>query len=509
MPKRTKEGKIKPGFILNLSRHNIHSIELKSGLSLRDRVIEGELNLYLFYPSNIPVERWPREELQKDFFSRLRLAIPHKANLDTQRARENILNLIDSYKQNNDPQILQELGGIVGEFLSREAKFFISYVQSFFEKEKKDIEKKESRLLFSRILVRCQDIERLMQNLRGILGEEAKEKKTTQNLFAHYIHQSHLHFLAQVRSQIEHCAKSYPMPKKIFAELEKHTDKIDVAIANEFEFKKRFLLNAGEVSEASTMDELITQSHLKKYFQSRMYLDIGRKNAVKKFMEPLAAIAAASAGAIAMLVQQFSMKPILVSAGSTGIAVAGCGIALYVLRDRLKDQGKTYLKNKVSRYLPDQEQELVANSEKIGQIREWFAVTEKSKLRSKIRNLRHKCAVTAAEREIPEDVVHIKRLFNIFRKEGTELMAQHLDLQETLRINFDRYLPYMDDEEKRLPILDKNGSLAEKVVHKQYYFHLALEAKFRNEENSKRSVRTLYRVVLDKSGIQDLVRIRG
>lgn len=509
MAKKSSKRAKKAPFFLSLSRHDAHNIELKSGFALREDVSSGSIDLYLFCPNNIPLGRWQKEEIKHDFFSRLRLASPRKVNLDTQRIQTEVLNELAEYEKTKS---LQSLGGMLSEYLRREARFQESYLRSLFETETETFDSKEFRLLLQRLFDRFHSTEETVEQVRKSLPEKSSESSKEQRLFARYLHHCHLNLLARTLDELTRIQHESNLNKKLNQLFQDQISIVQKYIRQEHEFKVRFFsptIDSDLSDPSKSAEALLALSQLKKYFQANMYVDISRKQVVKRFTEPLAALAAASAGAIAVLVQQFSMKPMLVSVGSTGIAVAGCGVALYVLRDRLKDKGKTVLKNKVSKFLPDEEQELVANERQIGRIREWFSTTQKSKVPSKIRSLRHKSTISKAEKHLHEEVVQLRRTIALNHKKQSESAPSNLDLQEVLRINFSRYLPYMDDAEKYVPVLDADGNLNKVAVRKEYHFHVCLEAKFFDRGQRKGRFRGLYRIVVDKAGIKDVVRIRG
>ncbi len=190
----------KTPFFLSLFRHDAHNLELKSGFKLQDDLTNGAINLYLFCPSNFPFERWPKEEIRHDFFSRLRLATPQKINLDTQRIQNQVLRELSDYKNGKS---LQTSGGVLGEYLRREAKFQESFLKSLFEKQPDDLSSKEYHQLVERVFARCQSVKSTVQKIREALPKDPNSASKEQRLFARYFHHCNLNLLARCLEELK------------------------------------------------------------------------------------------------------------------------------------------------------------------------------------------------------------------------------------------------------------------------------------------------------------------
>lgn len=521
MPKFKSRTTKRSPLSLRLSRHDLHNLELKSSYALQNSAIRGEINLYLFFPSSIPILKWNRDELKQDFYSRMRLAVPQYQSFDDTNSFAKVRDCISQLKEKSEASTYQKLGALFGELLNRESKFQRTFLQVLLEdqrekskKLKRDADSNSSaKPLFAVLHKRFEEVENILREIRE-LGDGKKKTKgaATRNMLEAYLHHCHITFLASVRDATDKAMTSsnYRMDAKVVDNFRAYQRKISEALAWEQAHLKERSKSAKQQQLVEVgSDRLLILSQLKKFFQADMYVDVARKRMSKRFTEPLAAIAAASAGAVSLLVQQIGVKPALISVGSTGIMVAGFGVALYVLRDRLKDQGKNFLREKAALFLPDEEQELVTKTQKLGKIREWFHLTQKDKLRAKIRSLRNRSTLTKAERKTNEQVIHIRRQISLSDIQNEMASNRGLDLQEVLRVNLARFLPYMDDSSKLVPILDGDGEIRHAEFKKSYHFHLCIEAKLnRGVQDTHKTLRTHYRIVLDKSGIQKVERVR-
>lgn len=271
-----------------------------------------------------------------------------------------------------------------------------------------------------------------------------------------------------------------------------------------------------EESEKEREQRLMKLSHLKKFFQSKSFVDFSTKNNVKRIYETLATIGTALAGLTVAVLESFRNA----SAAQTtfkGIFLLSFGVFAYVLRDRLKDWLKNTLNKKASIYIPDTESNLWAKNEKMGFLREWLRIETKKSIPMTISQKRQNLAGSSLEKALPEDVLHYRKIQSINHtphemKSSTGLHAVH----ENIRINLERYLKHMDDPFKDLAELDAWGSIKKSKSHRVYHFYLCARIKYKTIETSKMDqLKSLAmssskpalekiivaRVVLDKNGV--------
>src|SRR5262249_31577720 len=88
-------------------------------------------------------------------------------------------------------------------------------------------------------------------------------------------------------------------------------------------------------------------SQLKKIFQSDMFVEVSSKEVIKRLKEPVAAIAAGMA-AIWATFFQFMATPKAAKLGFSGVIVFCVGIIAYIMKDRIKDQGRALITKKIT-----------------------------------------------------------------------------------------------------------------------------------------------------------------
>lgn len=78
-------------------------------------------------------------------------------------------------------------------------------------------------------------------------------------------------------------------------------------------------------------------------------------------------------------------------------------------------------------------------------------------------------------------------------------------MQETLRINIQRYLKFLDDPMKDITVLDQRGRFTRKTSSKMYYFYAVVKYATQSNGNDTEKQMHLYRIVLNKNGIQKVI----
>jgi hypothetical protein len=198
-----------------------------------------------------------------------------------------------------------------------------------------------------------------------------------------------------------------------------------------------------------------------------------------------------------------------VTFGFRGVFVISFGIAAYVLKDRLKDKFRQVLTHNAAKVLADSEQNLFAEETKIGRIREWFGLKKSTLLPGEVLDLRRSVCLSEVEQILPEDVFHYRRVQDLKSRPFKRLGPWAI--QETLRINLDRYLKYMDDPIKEFSLLDDDGRLATAQSHRAYYFYFCVHNAYSNEKKRNSPLKTdsrlLYRIVMDKNGVDRIEHV--
>lgn len=502
------------------SRHDDHNVEIKTVLDATECRAAGQVDIYFFIPSSMHVE--DKAQIMSDFYSRVRLSIPNESIKDQSlilqkihalKARVSAISdnpsvLAHFYEQTNDVVFAsaRHLGAVFGEIYKNKSLHI----------------KKELLLIHSlanpptdpkgQLAHLCQplgEVCKLQAKLREAMNAPGAENYSILNLLDRYVHNVYVDFLAGIKLHFDQMKHNRASDSALFEEgWENFSQRLDQKLNEEADYAfKKFNYNDIHTDEMERERHILQQNQLKKFFQSEMFVDVNKAQSIKKFSEPAAAVAAGIAATWAALFERAS-NPNLVDIGFRGLFLMCLGIALYVLKDRLKDHGRAFFTRKISKWLPDVEQELKTEDKKIGTVREWYSLRKKSDLPPEVRDLRESAYMSSAEAHLSEDVIQNRREFEV----GTAGRA--IACHDILRVNLQRYLKHMDDPMKDMKFLDERGKVTVLKSHRVYHFYLAIVArngdpKELSHEKVRRAsdLRQLHRIVMDKGGIVRLEKM--
>ncbi|HVK60644.1 MAG TPA: hypothetical protein VM432_03795, partial [Bdellovibrionales bacterium] len=325
-----------------------------------------------------------------------------------------------------------------------------------------------------------------------------------------YLSQLYVQYLATIRAELERLQKPESLDAKAYETARRRLEKLlDVFQTEEAKYRSRFG-GTNDETELERERRLVRLSHLKKFFQSKSFVDVSRQNSAAKFGESTAVAGTAIAGLVFLLLQRYTQPGV----GEASFVFLLAGVALYVLRDRMKDWAKAHFQETASHYLPDFEQQLVARDAKIGTIKEWFRILATKNIPEEILRLRQESSSHEMENRLPEDVLHCHKVQDV--DAGAINIAsssiKSLSLHENTRVNFERFLKHMDDPFKELTDLDADGRFLQALSHRVYHFYLivrtvslpkekGLEKLTPHAVQPRREQTLVYRIVLDKNGV--------
>lgn len=522
------------------TRHDHHNIEIKTVSELGGASSQVETNIYLFVPRSFEIASMGKTDLQKDFRSRMRLALPFNgdqgaAALDSSLQTLSInLKRLEEAEKAGEPvgnlshplcetllEATKDLCAIIAENLKHGAgehtrQFFMSHTL---------LTTSEACIKGCQTLrERVNSIHSMIARVRAGLATDHQAPTAVLAIFDEYMSQLYVQYLGAIRSQllkigVPPVAESNPIYTQARRELEQTLDQYQ-----ECEARHRLKFGAPSPQVETDLERerrLVRMSHLKKFFQSKTFIDISRQPSAKRISESTAAAGTALAGIVAALVERFS-RPEITDMAFQGLFVLSFGVIIYVLRDRLKDQMKARFHEKALKLLPEFEQQLMAKEKKIGSVKEWYHISAPQKLPDEIIALRKKSSATEMEARLPEDVFHCRKIQEVHAEALSATGALTRALHENTRVNFERYLKHMDDPFKELTDLDDNGRFLQSTSHRVYHFYLFVKTVAKPIENIahlRRLVGTkepgriceqtlVYRIVLDKHGVVRLEDLR-
>lgn len=281
----------------------------------------------------------------------------------------------------------------------------------------------------------------------------------------------------------------------------------------------------GWITRAS--DELTVERYvfrrgvLKRRVWQVLYLDV-RTRPLFAFQQQLGAMVAAGLAAFFAVSMEILIRIKAASQASSPFNSLGSGtlvivvalILAYVLKDRIKELGRSYFRSSLMRSVPDNsERILYSNSDGqkwgLGSISEYTRFIAPKKLPDEIRDLHKKFDPEGLESEEDSgDAIHYRKVIdlnaNILRSHIYPLRAVH----DILRLNIEAFLGKLDDPLHGTEMLDTEGRLVEMKMPKVY--HLDLILKYSQIERAIPDPCATFesiRLVINKKGLSRIERI--
>lgn len=520
--------------------HDHHNIEIKTVSELTAGPSMVETEIYLFVPRSFELKSVSKDDLIRDLRSRVRLALSlhdERGTTAFDEALKSLKNVLVSLQQSiTESDTNQEINNVLFEPALEAAKDLSIVVSETLKHRGSDHARKllisHSLMTITKVAtagleqlsIDLSETARMMDQFRTELTEanllsESQSNPSIASLLDEYLSHLYVQYLGSIRGELDRCATPKGAEDDLNYVRARGTVEKTLVCLQEDEALRRLqfgVRSADEETELEREKRVVRLSHLKKFFQSKTFIDVTRQQSAKKISESTATIGTAAAAAVAAAIETYGRGAVTHFAWQ-GVAVVSVGVIFYVLRDRLKDHMKKVFHQKALQFLPDFEQKLIADTKTIGRVKEWFGHRKKNELPKDVIDLRHAACATEMEQRLPEDVFLCKRI--------QEVAAAHLAhgdskaphsrlLYENTRLNFERYLKHMDDAFKEFMDLDSNGRLTSARSHRVYHFYVvvkttsrAMELKNKKESASPAKARSLvYRIVLDKTG---LVRIEN
>lgn len=555
--------------MMKVSRHDHHNVEIKSVIDLCDDSQKIVTEMFLYVPKSFEIGLVGKTEFAKDIRTRLRLSIPSlegfddedfgKALLELKKAnarleQEALANAAMGAEVPSDLreavlEAAKDVAAIVAERLKRLSN---EHGRQFFLSQTLLLTCASRSIGFEAFVRNLQTVRRKIEAIREAIRSKTEDGRALNSLLDEYVSQLYVQYLGAIAGEFANFESSHewtrhdstPSREMMVADLEtanaSEGSTIDGDAASEIaRARARQLLKALQEDEAvyrrtrglsfeSETDlererHLSRLSQLKKFFQSKTFVDVTKTQAAQKVTESSALVGTAIAAIIAALLEQLGRKNVATLA-SQGLMVVGLGVILYVVRDRMKDWARTKLQQKAMGLIPDFETQLIANQKNFGISREWLQISTSKVCDAAVTEARHSDSVVERNLRLPEDVLTTRRVF--FLRPNFAGPGQARALHENVRLNFDRHLKFMDDPFKDLTDLEADGRVTLSRSHRVYHFHmvtrtsilkgkLAQPSRMRTWVQAFRAILGLrpliiqpdsvhiaaHRIVLDKSGI--------
>ncbi|NDE14858.1 hypothetical protein EBZ80_08015 [bacterium] len=262
---------------------------------------------------------------------------------------------------------------------------------------------------------------------------------------------------------------------------------------------------------------------LKRRVWQVLYLDV-RTRPLFTFQQQLGAMVAAGVAAFWAVSTEIlirikaSAQPNspLNSLGSGTTVIVVALILAYVLKDRIKELGRSYFRSSLLRSIPDNSERILYTNSAgerwvLGSISEFTRFVHPDRLPSEIRGLRGNFDPEGLmSEEDAGEAIHYRKLIdlnaNILRSHTYPLRAVH----DILRLNIEAFLGKLDDPLHGTEMLDTEGRLVELKMPKVYHLDLILKySQIGRVTGPERSTFESIRLVINKKGLFRIERIEG
>lgn len=495
---------------VHLARHDHHNLELKTFVDPGKTGFEAWLEVYLFVPTSFQLSRWEKKDLRNDLHCRTRLAVSVHAEQGYAAVREAMRRLIESVdtlrgrKPEEDESFetlvedSKDAGAVLHESLRRwtsEHRKQCRMAHSLMHREAD-----AANHLF-RLCHAVQKTADSIHRVRKELTEMEPARFPVLFLLREYTGNLYLKYLSEIENELSKC----PTERFTGREYRRAYEQLTSTLGSLRQIEASLLPKGSAPSDEERESYLVRLSQLKKFFQSKMFVDVSRQPIDKRVAETTAFVGTALAG-VSAASMQLLYRPSTDGLAVSGFFILGFGVFVYTLRDRIKDWLKATLAKKASSWVADMEQTLWIDGRRIGVNKEWCRISNKQKLDAEVRKLRQMACHTEVEKDLSEEVFSWKRWQRV--AEGLANRGSDLALQENVRINLERYLKFMDDPFKELAVLDPSGEFTRFRSRRVYHFYLAVRSSFKSCVSKRGTTgwpsaqkQQIYRVVLNKKGI--------
>jgi hypothetical protein len=204
------------------------------------------------------------------------------------------------------------------------------------------------------------------------------------------------------------------------------------------------------------------------------------------------------------------------SLGTGTLVIVTAFIMAYVLKDRIKELGRSYFSSRLMRSVPDNSERIVYRSAgqkswNIGSLAEYTRFVSLDRLPEAIKKLHRKFDPEGLDSEDgSSNAIHYRKVIdlnaNISRSHVYPLRAVH----DILRLNIEAFLSKLDDPLHGTEMLDAEGRLVEMKMPKVY--HLGLILKYSRTVSNDQKDQATYeciRLVINKRGLFRIERIES
>lgn len=193
---------------------------------------------------------------------------------------------------------------------------------------------------------------------------------------------------------------------------------------------------------------------------------------------------------------------------SSGFLIVTASMIAYILKDRIKENGRNFLSGRVIKWIPDNSDRILYEPPneapiEVGNIHEYTRFVNPDNLPLDVKELRQRSFRDELEADdSPSNIIHYRKVIELYPHSLSKIEYSVRAIHDILRINIASYLTRLDDPQAGTDILAADGKLASMKMPKVYHMDIALKHSLAGA--SKKSNQVFidhFRLVINKKGI--------
>ncbi|WP_163835882.1 hypothetical protein [Spartinivicinus ruber] len=451
----------------------------------------SDVAFYFIAPRTLGITNLNKEEAYSYISSRVRLTLSSKS-LKSQILDEQSFINTATRDHNNDLKVIRKLGAYWWDIIKKKTKTHTKIIRRLAHETNPEVRLNNITQLTQDIIQITEVNKSIWQSCLSLSNPEHRLN------FATFLNYVNVCYIYSIKTNIT----NHTLNPNIEPEYASINQSLQKLTNNESYYSKKIRLNTELPNEREAEEYLVKISKLKKYFQSEMFVDTSNnKVVIKRLKEPIAVLSAIFAAICGFTVERVAASNWeTVSRG--GLYLMAFAIIGYAIRDRLKDRLKLIINNILSNYFPDNNIILETQSNKIGNIKEWFHITDSTKLPNSVQQLRYSKLGSKIDKYQPEDVMQLRCLYRT--KLQDEIKNTGYAIQNIIRVNMSRYFENLDEAYKEIPAFTKDNDVISLQTRRLYNAYLIAEIK-----QKKKIIKNIaYKISINKEGVTHVEKLR-
>lgn len=482
----------------NVKIHDKFSVEIKLGYGTkRNKTINDHIiNTWFFIPYSLDINRYTynKNQFYSDLKTNIRLTTPVYLLRDIAEGENSPFKFLEeSFKQLSINPIRKNRDGY-----EYQLKMFHSILKSSLRNEiqhiiNNQIEEDRQYLITSYVHYILKIVDRY-RKLRRLINTPTVQKE----LMNYYLLSDE--FISNLVEQNTFQLLNN-LEKKYHIEYKKTKHQLIDLIKSERSYKKDKGYSVVKKESQDNNSEVIYRwGVLKKYFESRLFLE-SRKRKDGVFFEQMLYSLAAGLAMIFATVVAFTVQS---KYGNFSIPLFIALVISYMFKDRIKELMRFYLAGKLKTRLFDHKTTIKVKNNKIGWCKESFDFVPENKISKRVLKLRNRSQIMEVEQKSANEQIILYRKYMRINRYRLNKNYKHYEItgvNDIIRFNVSRFIKNMDNPKIPAYVLKDKTPINIKG-DKLYYINMIM--KFQSEGNSNYR---RYRIAFNRDGIKKVQKL--